>query len=67
MLTYSVIVYYYFYNLFEEIKYQLNMKPKFQKEFPHLKSVDRISRIPVFESGYNFATDLYYKIKVSFL
>ncbi|XP_075217138.1 lipid storage droplet-1 isoform X3 [Lycorma delicatula] len=41
------------------------MKPKFQKEFPHLKAVDRISKIPVFETGYNFASDLYYKIKKS--
>lgn len=41
------------------------MKPNFQKDFPHLKAVDRISRIPVFESGYNYATILYNRIKKS--
>ncbi|XP_039278301.1 lipid storage droplets surface-binding protein 1 isoform X2 [Nilaparvata lugens] len=41
------------------------MKPNFQQDFPHLKSVNRLSKIPVVETGYNYATAIYDRLKRS--
>ncbi|RZF35042.1 hypothetical protein LSTR_LSTR009634 [Laodelphax striatellus] len=41
------------------------MKPSFQQDFPQLRSVDRLSKIPVVETGYNYATAIYDRLKRS--